>query len=236
VKVGAIAAMGDQQFNAAVNDTADSIDASVKEVSGSQAQDVRKNTNAARQRNVDLTAMIANNDQTSFQVRTDILHDFANALASAGLALQAQHSTAPLPTFPPAGVFPAAVTAAAQAVATAIAANPNYCALIAQPGSALNAAVHAFKTAWNVTQPTQIPIGTSNYEQQTAEVLADVLGGAPLPCEPHATTTPNPIPDVAVTVPQKSQPLSTGAVVSIGLLSAGALGGAVYLATRKSKR
>jgi hypothetical protein len=133
-------------------------------------------------------------------------------------------------------VFPAVVTAAAQAAATAMAADPNYCTAVAQTGSAVNSAIHAFKLAWNASQSPPVPLGTGNYEQATAEVLADVLGGAPLPCDPHPTQTQVPPAAHASPVPVASKGLSAGAVAGLGLLVAGAIGGAVYLSTTRGRR
>lgn len=238
-KVSALATMNDQPFNAAANDAADTINAAVREVSGTGspavyavpfAIDVRKNTALARQQNAALTTAIASGSE-GFQARSDVLHSLSDAMVSARLALQAFYGA------PTSSVFPAAVVAAAQAAVNAINADPNFCTAVAKPGSVVNAAVHAFKTAWNATQSPPIPIGTSNYEQATAEVLADILGGAPLPCEAHSVpSTPKPpavLPPIA-TIPQK-EPLSVGAVAGIGLLVAGALGGAVYLSTKKRR-
>jgi hypothetical protein len=243
-RVGALATMSDQPFSDAVNGTADAIDASVQEVSGAgspaiyaapYAQDTRKSTGQARKRNIDLETAIKAGDQTaSFQARTDILKDFSSALLSAGLALQAFHGD-PQATQPaPGGAFPAAVMTAAQTAATAIAADPNYCAMVAHPGSVVNSAVHAFKIAWNAAGVgPQLPINTGNYEQATAEVLAEVLGGAPLPCTAPAASFTTPSAPVTST---PATGLSTGEVVGIGLLGAGVVGGVIYFTTRKPTR
>lgn len=248
-KVGALAAMGDQQFNAAVEDAAATIDASVQDVSGAGSpaiyaapyvQDVRKSTASARSRNNDLTAMIAAGDQnTAFQVQTDILHDFSNALISAQLALQAFYGDGISPAMPSPGTFPANVISTAQAAANAINADSNYCVSVAKTGSSVNSAVHAFKLAWNASQTSKIPINTGNYEEATAEAIAYVIGGAPLPCEEHVpmTTYPTPAPSqVPVLVAAQPKPtLSVAAVAGIGILVAGALGGAVFLATQRHR-
>ena len=191
-QVGALSAMGDQQFTAAVDSTATAIDMSVQEVGGPGApatyaapytQDVHKNTNLARQLNATLAAAIsANDEQTALHTRVDILHAFSDALGSAGLALQAFN-----PGQNPATIVPSNITAVAQAAAAAIAADPNFCSSIAHPGSAVNSAVHAFKTAWNAANPSNpVPINTGTYEQATADVLTRVLGSAPAACAAHA--------------------------------------------------
>jgi hypothetical protein len=239
-KVGAIAALSDQPFSAAVNDTAAAIDASVQEVAGvgapavyaiPYAQEVRRATNQARQRNVALLAAIAAGDQSAgFQARSDITHELSGALVSARLALQAFYGDAgqtPIPT---------PVVAVAQAAAAAIGADPNFCTSIAQPGSAVNAAVHSFKTAWNAANPgSPVPINTGTYEQATADAIAHVLGTAPVACAARATVPAfqSPPGTTTLTPPQEPQGLSTGAIVSLGLLGAGVVGGALYLATRE---
>lgn len=252
-KVGELAALGDKEFNAAVNDTAASVDAAVQDVGGTgspaiyaapYAQDTRKATGRARQSNGDLTAAISAGSDSSFNIRNDILHDFANALASARLALQAFYgdaptapTSAPIPvsSAPSSGGFSVPLIAAAHAAADAMAADPSYCVSVSKSGSPVNSAVHAFKTAWNSSQTTQVPIGTGNYEKQTADVLAQVLGGSPSACAPHASSS---APAAAQPLPVAAAPsgISTGAVVGIGLLGAGVIGGAVYLTTKNPKR
>jgi hypothetical protein len=248
-QVGALAAMGDQQFSAAVDAVADTIDASVREVVGTTApgvyavpyaQEVRKATDQARRRSADLmTAITAGNQPAAFQARSDILHDLSGALTSAGLALQAFYGDTPSPPPPsgnvlvdigPAKIDPATVVAAAKAAAAAIASDPNYCAAVAVPHSAVNTAVHAFKTAWNAANPSNpVPINTSNYEQATAAVLAHLLGTAPVACGAGAA----PVPPPPVIVPPRPQSgLGVGGVLGLGLLGAGAVGGAIYYVTR----
>ncbi len=255
-KVGALATKGDQQFYAALEDAASSVDASVHEISGSTApaiyavpyvQDVRKSTNAARQRGTDLAAVIAAGDQTTgSDVRNAILQDLSNALLSAQLALKAYYGDAEtqpatpsaIPPAAAAGGFSTAVVAAAQAAADAINADPSYCTSVAKTGSAVNSAVHAFKTAWNASGHSPVPINTGTYEEATAEAIADAIGGAPLPCDGAAlpTHTPAAAPVTAPLATATKAPLSVGAVAGLSLLAAGALGGAVYLKTRPSGR
>lgn len=236
-KVSALSAMPDQQFSAAVNDTAAAIDTSVREVdegigaaalrAGPYAQDARRRTNEARQRNTRLTAAITAGDQpTAFQVRRDILSDFSAALASARLALQTFYGSGSQQ--PPAA---ATVVDAARAAAAAIAADPSYCTSVAQPSSAVNSAVHAFKTAWNASNPgAPVPIGTGTYEQATADAIKSTLGTSPAACAPRAT--PSSFQPGTLTPPQEESGLSTSAIVGLGLLGVGAVGGAIYLATR----
>jgi hypothetical protein len=124
------------------------------------------------------------------------------------------------------------VVSAAQTAAAAIAADPSYCASVARPGSTVNAAVHAFKVAWNAANPGgPVPINTGNYEQATADALRRALGTAPAACA--ARVAPPPPLFVPPSPPQKqTQGLSTGAVMGLGLLSVGAVGVAIYLATQ----
>lgn len=274
-QVSALAALGDQPFNYAVEAAAAGIDASVQGIGdGTTApaiyaapyvQDARKNTALARQRNVGLqTAIAAGDDQAGFQARDDILHDLSSALLSAQLALKAFYGDAgappggevtfgpvtvdPVPpgvdvtigpaTIDPVPVLPAAVTAAAQAAANAIGANANYCASVAQAGSAVNSAVHAFKTAWNAANPSSpVPIGTSSYEQATADALKSVIGHAPIACS--AAPAPSvPAPTPLVVPPQAPAPTSgigVAGVLGLGLLGAGAVGGVIYLAAKSPR-
>jgi hypothetical protein len=119
------------------------------------------------------------------------------------------------------------VVTAAQAATAAIAADSSYCASVAHPGSAVNAAVHSFKTVWNAANPgSPVPINTGNYEQATADAITRVLGTAPAACAARSTPFQPPF----VTPPQKQdQGLGTGTVVALGLLGIGAVGAAIYL-------
>lgn len=235
-KVGVLSALSGQPFSDAVNDTANAIDVSVREVdegigpaalaAGPYAQAARTNANQARQRNVALVTAIGSNDQTgAFQARHDILQDFSNALSSAKLALQTLGAQPSTPTG-------SDVAAAAKSAAAAIAADASYCTSISQPGSAVNSAVHAFKAAWNTANPSaSVPIGTGTYEQATADALARTLGTAPAACAARAA--PTPFDPGALTPPQEESGLSTSAVIGLGLLGAGAVGGVLYLVTRE---
>lgn len=233
--VNALPRMDLHTFSHAVDNASALVDQSIEEVSADQAQNTHASTAWARQRNVQLIeALKVGNEEEVTAARAGIQDVLSTALDSARQALQAFYSTAP----PAAtlGSFPPIVLVAAQAVAAAIAADPNYCSAVAQTGSVVNAAVHAFKLAWNASQSPPIPLGTGNYEQATAEILADVLGGAPLPCDPHASSSTPTKPPIIVAAQSPNNPISSGAVAGIGLLAAGALGGAVYLATRRRKR
>ena len=239
-KVSALSGMSDQQFTDNVSDVANTIDASVQEISGNTApatyaapytQDVRKSTNLARQQNATLAAAIsANDEQGALHTRVDILHDFSDALASARLALQAFHGDS--------GQTPTTdtITAAAKAAAAAIASDPSFCSSIAHPGTAVNSAVHAFKTAWNAANPSDpVPINTGTYEQATADVLTRVLGSAPAACT--SLTVPSSGGGGSggwVAPPQENQGLSVGAILGLGLLGVGAVGGVLYFVTREA--
>ncbi len=114
----------------------------------------------------------------------------------------------------------------------------DYCRSVAQPGSAVNSAVHAFKLLWNATQSSPVPINTGNYEQETAHAITLVLGSSYDPC-PSRTAAPRPPqqPTIITSQPQdQGHDLSTGSIIGISLLGAGAVGGAVYLATKPKRR
>jgi hypothetical protein len=138
-------------------------------------------------------------------------------------------------TIDPSVVYPAAVTAAAQAAANAIGANAGYCASVAQAGSAVNSAVHAFKTAWNAANPSSpVPVGTSTYEQATADAINKVIGHAPVACG-GAKAAPAPTPASVPTplvVPQKAPGIGV-AGLGLGMLGIGVVGGVIYLAARE---
>lgn len=248
--VGTLPSLDNESFSAAVPDTAGLIDSSiVKEVgdmSGAavtHAQNVRNSTTFARQRNSDLAAALsAGDDQAATKARLDIQNAFSTAISDARIALQVYYDSAPIaastaPSMPSSG-FSTTLVAAAHAAADAINADPNYCASVARTGTSVNSAVHAFKTAWNASQPHPVPINTGNYEGDTAAAIAAVVGSAPVACGAHSVPTsskppPTPAPTTLgpiATVPKK-QPLSTASVAGIALLGAGAVGGAVYLAT-----
>ena len=253
-KVNALSTMSDQAFNAAVSDVAATIDQSVREVDGNAnpaiaayAQAVHTATASATSRNADLTSAIASGDQnTVLQTRAGIQSDLATALDAAQLALQSFYSStptgAPVQPSPSTGAFPATVVSAAQAVATAIAADSNYCSTVSQPGSAVNSAVHVFKTAWNASQTPTVPINTGNYEQATSDALRRVLGAAPAACAarvpPPVRPAPHMLPQILPQAQTQQQPggLSGGAILGLALLGAGAVGGAIYYATGRKSR
>jgi hypothetical protein len=231
-KVGALSTMNDQPFSDSVGDTASSVDAAVREISGgtagAYAQSARDSAGQARQLNtISLLPAISSGDQSaSFQARRDILNALSNALVSARSALKAFYDE-------PQSGFSADMVTSAQEVATAIAADPSYCASVARSGSAVNSAVHDFKAMWNSSHSDKVPINTGSYEQATAAALARVLGSAPSPCPPRSPSSSAAVPSL-ITVPSKG--LSTGAVVGISLLTAGAVGGGAFLMTQKPNR
>jgi hypothetical protein len=238
--VDSLARMSDREFAAAVDAAASFIDLAVSEAVGSanpsaagNAQDARAGAEFARRRAIEMAAAIEAGDQAvAAQARTEIQNVLSTALGSARLALQALHSGVQ----PVQSGFPANVMAAAQAAAAAIAADAGYCASVTRPGTSVNAAVHTFKTAWNASQSPKVPINTGDYEPATAAALARVVGNAPAGCAAHAAPAPTPAPPAAP-VPIASQPkdqgLSTGAILGLGLLGAGAVGVAIHLATRQ---
>lgn len=231
-KVGALSTMNDQPFSDSVGDTADSVGAAVREISGgtagAYAQSARDSTDQARQLNTLslLPAIISGDQSASFQARRDILNALSNALVSARSALKSFYDE-------PQSGFSADMVAVAQAVAAAVAADPSYCASVARSGSAVNSAVHDFKAIWNASQSGKVPINTGSYEQVTAAAIARVLGSAPSPCPPRSPSISAAAPSL-ITVPSKG--LSTGAVVGISLLTAAAVGGGALLMTQKPTR
>ena len=244
-RVGALAALDNQSFSNAVGDTGTAINAAIQEAYGSsnaQAAQYAKATQDGTQwawtRNADLARAIAAGDAaTVTQARLDIQNALSTALGNAKLALGALYAQ---PT--PGAGFSRALVSAAQAAVNAISTDVNYCSSVAQSGSAVNAAVHAFKSAWNASQVPAVPINTGNYEAPTAAAIQQVFGSAPAPCS-GGRPAPSPAPApaappavVAPTVPVAAAPsggLSTGAVVGIGLVAAAAVGGITYVATRR---
>jgi len=126
--------------------------------------------------------------------------------------------------------YSAALISAATAAAAALNADPNRCVSVATVGSPVNSAVHAFKAAWNASQQPAVPINTGKYESPTAAALAQVLGTAPPACDAIGPAVP------ATPAAAAKKPLSTGAVVGIGLLVAGAVGGAAYYFHKPTRR
>ena len=126
----------------------------------------------------------------------------------------------------PSNQFPANVVSAAQAAATAIGADANYCQSVMQPGTPTNAAVHAFKLAWNAMPGKYIPAGKF-YEPETAFALKQVLDAAPIAC-PELHSLP-PRPYLGLVAP--SHRSNSGTAIGIGLLAASAAAIA-YLASR----
>lgn len=263
-RVGSLAALGDQAFAAAVNGAADAVDASVREIGEAEttptvyaapyARDARAATAQARQYNATVldSAIAAGDAQEAFQARTEILKRLSGALGSARLALQSFYGDAGAgsvePTAPqvqvdigpatidPKPVPPATVVTSAQAAAAAIGADANYCASVSRPGSAVNSAVHAFKTAWNASNPSSpVPINTGTYEQATADAIKLAIGSAPIACGAGAVPggpSPAAPPLVVPPQPQASRGIGVAGILGLGLLGAGAVGGAIYYATR----
>jgi len=130
--------------------------------------------------------------------------------------------------------YSAELVAAAKAADAAIGADDEYCVSVARTGSAVNAAVHAFKLAWNATQSPPVPINTGNYELATGEALYKVLGEAFEPCPARAAVArPAPAPQS----PQSPKnELSNGAIFGLTFVAASAAGGAIYLATKPRRR
>jgi len=133
------------------------------------------------------------------------------------------------------GAQPQNVIDAANAAAAAINADPNYCSSVHNSGSAVNHAVHNFKTAWNAANPgNKVPVGTGNFEAPTANALAQTLGGAgpagcggggggphPGPTGPTGAPGPTPGPTGGVT-PVNLVKCPDGSMVASGQACPGA--------------
>lgn len=261
-KVAALAAMDNATFANAVGDAGSAINAAVREAYGSPntvaataAQSVQAGTQWAWQRNQDLSAALAPGapiDVTATtQARLDIQNALSTALGNARVALNDFYGPSPATPgaapssggFAPvvvrpsaAATYPAAVVSAAQATVSAIGGDPSYCTSVARSGSAVNAAVHAFKTAWNAANPSNpVPIGTGTYDATTATALANVVGAAPNACgaQPAPVRPPVPPHPLPVADAAPSGGMSTAAVAGLGLLGGAVVGATVYLVTRK---
>ena len=134
--------------------------------------------------------------------------------------------------------FPANVTIAAQAAATTLNTDPNFCRSVQQPGTPANVALQAFKLAWNSMPGKYIPAGIF-YDDQAAWALGQVVGTAPVACSEGLQKSPPPNQtdgrDVAPP-PSYVPPHPTPVVVKA--LAAGAVGaiagaGMSYADTRK---
>lgn len=133
--------------------------------------------------------------------------------------------------------FSPELVAAAKQADAAIAASAGYCDDVARVGTPVNSAVHAFKLAWNATQPDKVPINTGNYESATAEALRRVLGEAFEPCAARRVSVPRaPTPSPVIVTPPSPSKVSTGNMVGYGLLAAGAVGGGIYLFSRRGRK
>ena len=126
--------------------------------------------------------------------------------------------------------FPANVTIAAQAAATALNTDPNFCRSVQQPGTPTNAALQAFKLAWNSMPGKYIPAGIF-YDDQAAWALGQVVGTAPVACSeglqksppPNQTDGRNVAPPPYYVPPYPAYPAS----VLIKALEAGVVGGPI---------
>jgi len=244
--VDALAQLSDQEFTSAVDAAGVLIGSAVSEATrgtnpaaSGYAQDANAGVYWAKQRALEMAAAIEAGDLTAAAgARPEIQNVLATAMGSARLALQALYGGAQQTA---AGGFPANVVAAAQSVAAAVATDAGYCASVARPGTPVNAAVHAFKTAWNASQTPLVPVNTGNYEQAVADALTRVIGSAPAACGARVTPVSPPVspppssPSLLAVTPPQSEGLSKGAIFGIGLLGAGAVGGAIYLATNRPK-
>lgn len=242
--VDALGQLSDQEFAAAADAAGALISQAVSEATRSAspaaagyAQDVAAGVYWAQKRALEMAAAIEAGDQSAAAgARPEIQNVLSTAMGSARLALQALYGGA-AQTQP--GTFPANVVAAAQSAAAAIASDAGYCASVARSGTPVNAAIHAFKTEWNASQTPQVPINTGNYEQAVADAIGRVIGSAPAACgarsAPLPASPPSGPPPLVAAKPPQDRGLSTGAILGLGLLGAGAVGGAIYLATARPK-
>lgn len=105
-------------------------------------------------------------------------------------------TSAPVPVSTSASGGPGLAIAAGAAFA-ALNSDPSYCTSVARSGTAVNTAVHNFKAAWNVSNPSSpVPIGTGKYESVVATALSSALGGVNVPpgCGAAPGVAPPPIP------------------------------------------
>lgn len=247
---GALAGLSNVDFGREIGSTVQLIDASVNEAyyginktAASISQNVITMTREALSYAAAMDQARVSGPPTAIATnRLAAQNALSTALGAAKIALEVYYSAAPAsapvlvttaPVTTTTSAFSASLRAAATAAAAAIAADPQYCTSVKRNGSAVNTMVHAFKAAWNSSQPAPVPIGTGNYEQATADALARVLGRAPAACPARVLTTTSTrttapsSPYVAVVVPEKKE-LSTGSIVGWSLLGAGGLGSLVY--------
>lgn len=242
--IGALSAMNDREFNAAVAGAIANLESAVQEVSIDPAASVyadkaRSAIDQAATLTTSLGAAIASGDQAAgAQARRSILEALSGALVNARTALNTYYGDHPTSAVPQASTAPNdTIASIAKAVAAAVAADPNYCTSVSQVGSAMNTAIHAFKSAWNAANPgAPVPINTGTYEQATADALAKVLGSAPPACGARGGDTSPSFPGGDVVPPQPSEGLSLGSILGLSLLGAGAVGGAIYFATKDPPR
>jgi peptidoglycan hydrolase-like protein with peptidoglycan-binding domain len=135
---------------------------------------------------------------------------WAAALGSSAGPAAAAPSASATPTAPPSGL-----TASARAAAAALAADSNYCVSVGRVGTAVNTAVHNFKSAWNSANPSRrVPIGTGKYEPVVASALSETLGGATVP--PGCGGAAAPAPSAAATPAPTTAPAGSTAPISRG--------------------
>ena len=81
---------------------------------------------------------------------------------------------------------------AASAAYSALSADSNYCLDVGKGGTAVNTAIHNFKTAWNAQNPSNpVPVGTGKYEPVTASALSSALSGQSVPPGCGSPGSPN---------------------------------------------
>ncbi len=175
--------------NQGATSTGPTIDAATNNASQSLTQAAwQMNGQLAAIDNTSTQQSDAQQAQTLCQQMSNLYHQAAN--------LPPGPAPAPGPSGGGGNVTPT-VQAAAQACLAALNADSNYCSSVAQSGSAVNNAVHAFKLAWNAANPSSaVPVGTGNYEVSVSAALSTALGGAAAPagCGAHPAPGPAPTP------------------------------------------
>jgi hypothetical protein len=140
--------------------------------------------------------------------------------------------------------------ASASAAVAALQADPNYCASVRVPGSAVNTTVHNFKAAYNAwvasgdpsAPSSPLPIGTGNYENVVADALASVAGGGGAPPGCDGYVPPAPAPNPPPVGPPPATPTTTGGMPSwlrwllIALVAGGAVATSVWLYRKYGKK
>jgi hypothetical protein len=220
LSVSALASKDNRSFYDSVDGVAAQIDASVQEAvqkpaSAAVAETVITSTNQARLRNLDFgIALDAGNDQAATVARLDVQSSLSTALGAARITLEVFHSAQPGPAVPP-PEFTAAIRASANAAATAIGSDANYCVSVRHTGTVVHSAVKTFKVEWNAAKKQPVLPLDTGYNRATADAIARVIGASPVAC-----------PTIVATASTK--PPTAASIVGWGIAGATAVGGALY--------